>query len=355
MMSRIQNLRKEMKERNLQAVIIYKPQNRRYISGFTGSAGYALITEDKAIFFTDFRYIQQASNQCKDFEILEISKVKSVTEYLNEMNIETLGFEDDFMDFATYSKFTDELKNTKLVPLKGLMLNLRSIKDEEEINMIAKAAQIADKAFEHILSFIKPGVCERDLYLEIEHFMKKNGASGVSFEPIVASGKRSSLPHGVASEKIIEDGDFLTLDFGCIYNGYCSDMTRTIVVGKASDEQKKIYNIVLEAQTKALEAVRPGITGEELDKIARDIITKEGYGDKFGHGLGHGVGLEVHELPHVNSIGKDPLRAGMVITDEPGIYIPDFGGVRIEDLILVTEEGYKVLSNSPKELIELKY
>ncbi|KXZ40073.1 Xaa-Pro aminopeptidase [Alkalithermobacter thermoalcaliphilus JW-YL-7 = DSM 7308] len=355
MESRIQKLRNVMKDKNLEAVIIYKPQNRRYICGFTGSSGYVLITQDRQIFFTDFRYIQQAKDQCKGFEILEISKAEPVTKYIKEMKISTLGFEDDFMDVSTYFNFTKELENTKMVQLEGLILQLRSIKDENEIKTISKAAQIADKAFEHILKFIKPGVSEKELALELEYFMKKNGALGLSFEPIVASGKRSSLPHGVASEKIIEEGDFLTLDFGCIYNGYCSDMTRTVVVGQASDEQKKIYNIVLEAQIKALEAIRPGITGQELDKIARDYITEKGYGSNFGHGLGHGLGLEVHELPHVNSLGKNPLQPGMIITDEPGIYIPDFGGVRIEDLILVTDDGYKVLSNSPKELIQIRY
>ncbi|SHH07743.1 M24 family metallopeptidase [Tepidibacter thalassicus] len=355
MNSRIKNLKNEMKNRDLDAVLIYKPENRRYISGFTGTAGYVLITESKNMFFTDFRYVQQASNQCKGFEILEISRTKPITEYLLDMNIKKLGFEDDYMDFSTYSKFTNELKDINFVPLKGLMLSLRVVKDEEEINTIAKAANIADEAFDHILKFIKPGISEKDIALEIEYFMKKKGASGISFDSIVASGKRSSLPHGVASEKLIEEGDFLTLDFGCIYNGYCSDMTRTIVVGKANDEQKKIYDIVLNAQIKALEAIKPGITGCELDKIARDVITNAGYGDKFGHGLGHGVGLEVHEMPHVNSLGKNPLLPGMVITDEPGIYIPDFGGVRIEDLVVVIEDGYKVLSNSPKELIELSY
>ncbi|SHK12378.1 M24 family metallopeptidase [Tepidibacter formicigenes] len=353
MNNRIKKLKEEMKNRDLDAVLIYKPENRRYISGFTGTAGYVLITEDKSIFFTDFRYIQQAASQCKGFEILEISRNKPVTEYLENMNIKNLGFEDDYMDFSTYSKFTDELKNIKFIPLKGLMLSLRVVKDEDEINTIAKAASIADEAFKHILTYIKPGISEKDIALELEYFMKKKGATGLSFESIVASGKRSSLPHGVASDKLIEKGDFLTLDFGCIYNGYCSDMTRTIVIGKASDEQKNIYEIVLNAQIKALEAVKPGITGCELDKIARDIITDAGYGDKFGHGLGHGVGLEVHEMPHVNSLGTNPLLPGMVITDEPGIYIPDFGGVRIEDLVVVTKDGYKVLSNSPKELIEL--
>ncbi|WP_099190392.1 M24 family metallopeptidase [Tepidibacter mesophilus] len=354
-MNRINKLREHMKNSDLDAVLIYKAENRRYLSHFTGTTGYVLITKDKNLFFTDFRYIQQATNQCENFEIVEISREKPVTDFLKDMNIKNLGFEDDYMDFSTYSRFSKELENINFVPLKGHMLALRAIKDAQEIDIIRKAASIADEAFSHILTFIKPGVCEIDVALELEYFMKKKGATGLSFDSIVASGKRSSLPHGVASDKIIEEGDFLTLDFGCVYNGYCSDMTRTIVVGKASDRQKEIYNIVLNAQMRALENIKPGMTGFELDKIARDAITDAGYGEYFGHGLGHGVGLEVHEMPNVNPNAQNTLLPGMIITDEPGIYIPDFGGVRIEDLIVITIDGYEVLSNSTKELIELSY
>ncbi|MEJ8553636.1 M24 family metallopeptidase [Tepidibacter sp. Z1-5] len=354
-MDRINRLREHMKNTDLDAVLIYKAENRRYVSNFTGTTGYALITQDKNLFFTDFRYIQQATNQCKDFEIIEISREKPVTGFLKDMNINSLGFEDDYMDFATYSRFSKELENIKFVPLKGYMLALRAIKDDKEIDIIRKAASIADEAFSYILTFIKPGVSEMDVALELEYFMKKKGATGLSFDSIVASGKRSSLPHGVASDKIIEEGDFLTLDFGCVYNGYCSDMTRTIVVGKASERQKEVYNTVLNAQMRALENIKPGMTGFELDKIARDVITDEGYGEYFGHGLGHGVGLEVHEMPNVNPNAQNTLLPGMIITDEPGIYIPDFGGVRIEDLIVITINGYEVLSSSTKELIELSY
>lgn len=354
MNKRIDKLIQEMETMNLDAVLIENPQNRRYISGFTGTAGIVLITKEKNIFFTDFRYIQQVKEQCKGFEILEISRTNPVTNYLKNMNIRNMGFEDDHMSFASYSAYNLALENIKFIPLKGLITNIRAVKDSEEIEKIAQASQIADEAFEHILGFIKPGIKEKDVALELEFFMRKKGATGASFDFIVASGYRSSMPHGVASDKVIEEGDFVTLDYGCIYNGYCSDMTRTIVVGKASEEQKKIYKIVLEAQKKVIEVAKAGMTGSELDKVARDIITEAGYGDKFGHGLGHGIGLEVHEMPNVNSLGTNKLQPGMVTSDEPGIYIEGFGGVRIEDLIVITEDGCRVLNKSPKELIELE-
>lgn len=194
---------------------------------------------------------------------------------------------------------------------------------------------------------------EKEVALELEMFMKKQGASAISFDIIVASGLRSALPHGRASDKVIENGDFVTMDFGCVFNGYCSDMTRTVVMGKASDKHKKVYETVLRAQEAALEAIKPGISGKEADKVARDIITGEGFGEYFGHGLGHGVGLEVHEAPRLAPIGEKILEKNMVVTDEPGIYIPEFGGVRIEDLIVVTDNGCERLSTSPKKLIEI--
>lgn len=354
MENRINRIRTLLDEKKLQGILLYKPENRRYASGFTGTNGYVLITKNKAQFITDFRYTQQAAIQCKGYEVVEINSQKTISDVLNEANLNTLGIEEDFMTYGQYQDFLNKLEKTELIPLKGALVNLRSIKTSDEVEYIEKAASIADEAFKHILGFIKPGMTELEIGLELEYFMKKRGASKLSFESIVASGKRSSLPHGVASEKVVEIGDMITLDFGCVYNGYCSDMTRTFVLGKANDKQKEIYNIVLEAQKTALESVRPGITGEELDGIARKIITDKGYGEYFGHGLGHGVGLEIHELPNINARGKVPMEPGMIITIEPGIYIPDFGGVRIEDLVLVTENGYKVLSNSTKDLIELE-
>ncbi|QUH20686.1 M24 family metallopeptidase [Alkaliphilus sp. B6464] len=354
MSKRINNLRTLLKDKGLDGILLYKPENRRYASGFTGSTGYALITKNDAKFITDFRYLDQASTQCNGYEIVEINNQKTITDVLNRLDLGKLGIEEDFMTYGQYSDFSNRLVKTELIPLEGALVDLRSVKTLDEVEYIEKAASIADEAFNHILNFVKLGMTELDIALELEFFMKKRGANKLSFESIVASGKRSSLPHGVATSKILEAGDLITLDFGCVYNGYCSDMTRTFVLGKANNKQKEIYNIVLEAQRTSLEAVKPGITGEELDGIARKIISDKGYGQYFGHGLGHGVGLEVHELPHINVRGKVPMEPGMIITIEPGIYISDFGGVRIEDLVLVTGDGYKVLSKSTKDLIELE-
>lgn len=353
MSATIDKIRAILKEQDIDSILLQKPENRFYASGFTGTTGHVLITEKEAVFITDFRYTQQAMKQCVGYSIVENSKVKPLSSIIKEFGVTKIGFEEDFTTFGQYTELKEKLENVEFSPLKGAITKLRSVKTDDELQLIERAAAIGDLAFEHIQKFIKPGVRELDIALELEHFMKKQGASKLSFDSIVASGKRSSLPHGVASDKLIEDGDFVTLDFGCIYNGYCSDMTRTVVVGKATDKQKEIYNVVLEAQKMALAAVKPGITGKELDLVARNYITEKGYGEYFGHGLGHGVGLEIHELPHVNAIGEVPMEAGMVITDEPGIYIADFGGVRIEDLVVVTEDGYRVLSKSTKELIEL--
>ncbi|SNR86648.1 Xaa-Pro aminopeptidase [Anaerovirgula multivorans] len=351
--NRIEKARDVLHEKGLDAILIYKPENRRYFSGFTGTTGYVIITKTEAKFITDFRYIQQAQNQCPDFQIVEISKSELLTNIIEKIHINTLGVEEEFFTYGNAIDLQSKLNNVSLMGLGGALTKIRSIKEEKELKFIEKAADLGDKGFAHVLDLIKPGVKELDIALELEFFMRKHGASSSSFNFIVASGTRSSLPHGVASDKLIEEGDFVTLDFGCIYEGYCSDMTRTLVVGEANDKQKKIYSIVLKAQKTALESVKTGITGKELDTIAREIIEKEGYGQYFGHGLGHGVGMEIHELPHVNTMGDVAMEPGMVITIEPGVYLPDFGGVRIEDLVVVTESGYKVLSKTPKELIEI--
>ncbi|WP_040329361.1 M24 family metallopeptidase [Clostridium ihumii] len=352
---RIETLRKVMAERGLDAVLLQGDVNRNYMSGFKGDESYSIITMDKAIFITDSRFTEQATQEVKDYEVREYQRPFEafLDKIVKEFNIKKLGFEENVLTYELYNSYKEAV-SCELIPLNGVIETLREIKCEKEIEIMRKAQNIADKGFEHILKFIKPGMTEREIGLELEFYMRKLGATGLSFPSIVASGVRSSLPHGMATEKVVENGDFLTLDFGVVYDGYCSDMTRTIVIGEPNEKMKEIYNVVLKAQEAALKAVKPGISCYDLDKIARDIITEAGYGEYFGHGLGHGVGRVVHELPMVNFRSKEILKPGMVITDEPGIYIPNFGGVRIEDIILVTEDGYEVFSKSPKELICLK-
>ncbi|AIS52365.1 peptidase M24 [Thermoanaerobacter kivui] len=342
-----------MKEKDIEAFVIYKFVNVTYITGFTGDDSAAFITHDKAIFITDARYTEQAQKEVKDFEVIEHKNgIKEVIkEYIEKLRIKKLAFEEN-ISFRQYKELKDFL-GIKLVPQANLVETLRMVKDDTEIENIKKAQNITDMAFNHILNFIKVGMTEREVALELEYFMKKQGAQDLSFEAIVASGKRSSLPHGKASEKVIEKGDFVTLDFGCKVNGYCSDMTRTIVMGKADDRQKEIYNIVLEAQQRAIDNLKAGITSKEADSLARSVIEEKGYGKYFGHSLGHGVGLEVHEAPSLSFKNEEILKEGAIVTVEPGIYIPDFGGVRIEDMVLLKEDGVTNLTNSPKYLIEL--
>lgn len=344
-----------MHESNLDGVFVYSNENRRYLSGFTGSTGFVIIGKKNMDFVTDFRYMEQAGIQCKGFNVVIHSNnlMEKLADAIKGSGIKKLGIEEDFMTVGFSEEIKKALPEIELLPAKNIFAKLRLKKDKSEIENIRKAAAIADEAFQHILGFIKPGLSEIEVASELEYFMKKKGASGISFKTIAASGVRSSLPHGVASEKIIGDTEFLTLDFGCVYNGYCSDMTRTVFIGKATEKHRKIYDIVLKANIEALKGIKPGITGKAADKIARDIISAEGYGEYFGHGLGHGVGLAVHEDPRLSMLGDNILEADMIVTDEPGIYIPGFGGVRIEDLVLVTEKGAESLSHSPKELIEL--
>ncbi|KUJ91268.1 MAG: peptidase M24 [Thermoanaerobacter thermocopriae] len=342
-----------MKKRDIEAFVICKFVNVTYITGFTGDDSVALVTHDKAIFITDGRYTEQAQKEVKDFEVIEHKTgIKEVLkEYIKTLGIKKLAFEES-ISYGQYRELKEFLE-IELIPQANLVETLRMVKDEEEIENIKKAQNITDKAFEYLLNFIKVGMTEKEVALELEYFMKKQGAEDLSFDTIVASGKRSSLPHGKASEKVIEKGDFVTIDFGCKVNGYCSDMTRTIVMGKANEKQKEIYNIVLEAQQKAIANLKAGLTSKEADLLARSVIEEKGYGKYFSHSLGHGVGLEVHEAPSLSFKKEEILKEGAIVTVEPGIYIPYFGGVRIEDMVLLKEDGVINLTKSSKYLIEL--
>lgn len=351
-MSRIEKLRGLMESGSLDAILLSGPVNRRYASGFTGSAGTVVISREDAWLITDFRYTQQAAAQCPGFKIITLKSEEKLYTWLNTFDFQRIGFEADIWTLDAFEPYKTNLK-AQWIPIHNDLMNLRVVKEACEIEAVEKAAAIADQGFQHILSYIRPGITETEIALELEFFMRKAGASGLSFDSIVASGERSSMPHGVASDKIIEAGDMLTLDFGCMVEGYCSDMTRTLVVGSASPEQRRIYDLVLKAQLSSLEAVKPGTRCADVDLAGRKLIDDAGYGPQFGHGTGHGVGLEIHEQPRVAATSEAILSPGMIITIEPGVYIPGFGGVRIEDLVVVTESGYRLLSASPKHLIEL--
>ena len=354
-MMKLEKLRAALQENGVDALLITNENSRRYMTGFTGTAGVAIVSQQDAVFITDFRYTEQAASQVKDFRIVQHTKtlVEEVATQVEAMGIKSLGFEKEDVSYATYEVYKKAV-SADLVPLAGLVEKIRLIKTDEEISIIKAACRIADEAYEHIVTYIKPGMTELDVSNELEFFMRKRGATSSSFDIIVASGTRSALPHGVATEKIIEDGDFVTLDFGALYKGYISDTTRTLAVGEPSDQLKEIYQVVLEAQLLALEKIKPGMTGKEADAIARDYIASKGYGDAFGHSLGHGIGLEVHEGPGLSFRSNVVLEPGMIITIEPGIYLPNIGGVRIEDDALVTETSLEKLTHSTKELLILK-
>lgn len=354
MEGRIRRLQEVLKEAGQEALLITHPANRRYVSGFTGSAGVVLITANDAFLITDFRYTIQANEQSPACQVLihQGDMWQQVGEKCQELKLKSLAFEPDHLTFAEYKRLEGHLGNISLTPGEKWVETLRMVKDEEELKLVRRAAQIADEAFENILSEIRPGVSEREIAFRLEVLMRERGASSSSFDMIVASGKRSALPHGTASEKVIEKGDLVTLDFGAVYEGYVSDLTRTVVLGKPSEKQKEIYDIVLEACNRTIQALKPGMTGKEADAIARDYISAKGYGEYFGHSTGHGIGLEVHEGPRLSGLnGDDILIPGMIVTVEPGIYLPDLGGVRIEDDVLITETGCEVLTHSSKELI----
>lgn len=355
-MIRIQALLEKLNQQNIDGIIVHDAMNRRYLSGFTGSSGYLYISKNKNVIVTDFRYIEQASKQCRDFEVIDqgpLGVFSTLLKVISEEGSHQIGFEANNVSYADYLDLKLALTNVSLIDTRDFVETIRMIKDENELSNIKEAANIADLAFEHILSLLTIGITETDIALEIEYYMKKHGAQGLSFDTIVASGANSSLCHATPTHKKVQVGDFITMDFGCIYEGYCSDMTRTVVMGKASEAQKKVYNTVLRAQEEALAIIKAGLSGKEVDAVARDIISAEGYGDYFGHGLGHSLGLEVHESPRLSPKGLQLLENNMMVTVEPGIYIPDFGGVRIEDLICVKLDGYENFTKSEKALLEL--
>lgn len=337
--------------------LITSDEARQYVTGFKSSAGYLLITKNEGFLFIDSRYFEKAAATVKH---LKVVLLKSLIEQIKEM-ADKQGIDCIYTETSDLSVFDYKVWSEKLSPLKisdqekmdKFLTDLRQIKDESEIECIRAAQKITDRAFSHILDFIKTGKTEREIALELEIFMRKNGSEGVAFDTIAVSGRNSSLPHGVPTDKPINEGDFITMDFGAKIGGYCADMTRTVAVGFVTERQEEVYETVLEAQKKALFSIKDGIECAAVDAAARNVIRDKGYGEYFGHALGHSLGLLVHESPACSPKSKAVLKSGMFMTVEPGIYIPENFGVRIEDLCLVTDNGYENLTESEKELIIL--
>jgi Xaa-Pro aminopeptidase len=356
MKSSIVRLRNVFKDHEIDGAIISHKDNLRYFSGFTAADAVLLIFPEDNYLITDFRYIEQAEAQCPDFKVIDAPGAKTVP-FIQEaclaLGAKKIWYEDNVVTQREYSSWKEGLQPIELIPAQDIPSKLRILKTEEEVNNIRKAAALADEGFSHMLKYLRPGISELDVALELEFFLRRNGSEGLAFPIIAASGKNGSLPHAEPSDKKLEDGEFITLDFGCVIGGYCSDMTRTVALGEPGELMREIYSITLEAQQKVLDVLRPGITGIYADQQARDHIRSKGYGDCFGHGTGHGVGLNVHEAPSLSLRGDTVLESGMIVTVEPGIYIPGKGGVRIEDLAVITENGFENLVSSPKDLIQL--
>lgn len=333
----------------IDAMLLYSPENRFWYSDFISTLGYLLISNNNANLLLDGRYITEGQTEVKNVKCLEFSNIfSSLNTLLASQKIKKIGFEAEYITIAQLATWKQEIKGIEFVPV--YVNELRMIKDETEVARIAKACAIGDLAFKDVLSFIKPGVSEKDVEDVILRSFTKNGATKASFDTIVASGKRGAMPHGKASDKKISNNELITCDFGCVYEGFCSDMTRTFVIGNVDSKLNEIHDIVKAAQMAGIKAVKPGIAIGEIDKICRDYIKEKGYEQYFTHGTGHGLGIEIHEAPWVIKNQSTILVPGMVITVEPGIYIPNLGGVRIEDDILVTKDGYQILTKSSREI-----
>lgn len=355
---------KEAEERlfqslEVEAVLLTSPANMRYVAGFTGE-GYVYLSRQKKMVVTDSRYTIAAREQCPDYDVQEWGRegyYAPLLFCLQKEDVDRLGIEDEVLTLSTYRKLRQQIQKADLLSLSLVELgqqisDLRQVKTSAEMEKLRQAEAIGDRAFQKVLDRLEVGMTEKQVAAWLEFYMKEEGAEGFSFETIAASGLHSAMPHAVPTDKVLEGGDFLTMDFGCLYQGYCSDMTRTVVMGKANVKQREIYETVLRAQETALKGIRPGMTGREIDSLARDVIKKAGYGKYFGHSLGHSVGLEIHERPNFSPKEETVIRPGMVITVEPGIYIEGFGGVRIEDVVIITENGCENITHSPKNLIE---
>lgn len=340
-------------EEGLDALLIYQPYNRRYISGFTGSEGMIVVTPASAVLAVDSRYWDQAERQAPEFKIYQVK-----TRFPDEMtailaaagNPRRVGFESDYITVAQLNQLSESMPDVEWVETGGMVQNLRTFKDEREMAAIRRAAQIADEGFEFLRRTLRPGMTESDVAWELEVYMRTHGAEALAFDTIVGGGPNGAEPHHLSGSRPIQAGEPIVLDFGARVDGYNSDMTRTVCLGQPADSRfMEIYTIVLRAQEAALHGIRGGISSSEADRLARSVIEQAGYGDYFGHGLGHGVGLEIHELPRASRLADTPIPAGSALTVEPGIYLPGWGGVRIEDLCFITENGVELASHATKE------
>ncbi|MDD5127255.1 MAG: Xaa-Pro peptidase family protein [Dehalococcoidales bacterium] len=354
MSNRLLRIRQHLAEKELDAILISQAENRRYLSGFDGTAGFLLITENKAILATDFRYIEQGKEQAPDYEIFQITGnlEKWLPELTGELGIKRLGFEGEHVTFTIYKQLKELLEKLPAKPqavaVVGLVESLRVVKEPEEIELIRRAAAIGDGAIAHAQATARPGMTEVELGWEIEKFLREHGSQPVPFEVIVASGPNGALPHHKPSSRVIKSGEPIVLDLGAKVEGYASDITRTIYLGKPDAAFTKVYRTVLDAQRAAMAIIRDGISGNDADSAARDKIKQAGYGEAFGHGLGHGVGLATHEAPRLGPGSNDILRSNMVFTIEPGIYLPGWSGVRIEDLVTLIDGKLEIISKAEK-------
>ncbi len=338
----------------INGLLLTSRYSRHYGAEYDIAEGVAIVSAKGCRYFTDSRYIEAAQNGIRGFEVIMTDGQHPYSQLLNDaiadFGITVLGYEEDYLTVAEFTGYEEKL-NAKLVPMHAQISGFRAVKEDWELENMRRAQAITDKAFSEMCTRIKPGMTEKELQAELIYCLYKNGGEGLSFDPIVVSGPNTSLPHGVATDRVIQAGDFVTMDFGVLYNGYCSDMTRTVAVGFATEEMEKVYSTVLQAQLAGLAATRAGVKGKEIDAAARKVIVDAGYGDYFGHGYGHSLGLEVHEAPNCNPRGETVMAEGMVSSAEPGIYLPGKFGVRIEDVVIFTADGCENITKSQKNLI----
>ena len=353
-MNRLQRLRQSLTQQELDVLIVSQLENRRYLSGFTGSAGWLLISASDAFLAVDFRYVEQAKKEASDFDVVHVKGdlANWLPKLTSDLGFKKLGFEADHVSLAIYQQLCkavgDGHYQTRLIPTNGLVESVRAVKEPEEIRFITEAVGLADAAFAHAKSIIHPGVSEKEIAWKLERSLRDGGSEPMPFDIIVASGSNAALPHAKPSEKVILENEPVVIDLGARVNGYCSDLSRTFFLGREDETFSKIYDIVLGAQLTALAAIMAGMSGDQADQLARTVVEQAGYSDAFGHGLGHGIGLEAHESPRLGPSSSDLLIDGMVFAIEPGIYIAGWGGVRIEDTVVMENGKIKALTRADK-------